>query len=257
MSACACGCGFPIISPDSRGRVRSFRSGHAAKLTSKGKSPRMTMFPTGKVCQCGAVVMDWYSKRKCSPKKFCSRSCAVKFMSRKKAVLAAQSPEVKKKRSATQKSSGHFKRMVDAANAKEVREKAIETRGLNRNCQSVPENYSAKFWSFRDPNGVPRHGKNLVCFVRENAHLFAPCDLIARQANQPVLTRAYCGLKSLRPSENAKKIPGSWKGWTWFSIAERRFNGGGDLLQRAETGDGGGGIHPASAMSHPTGNTSP
>lgn len=95
-------------------------------------------------------------------------------------------------------------------------------------CKKGEEHHGSKYWNLRSPNNVVYTFKNLKHFIREHKNLFDPIDLIERQRDD---CRAYVGLSRLRPD---RKVPcGSWHGWTWVSIHERRFADGDDLIQRS------------------------
>lgn len=95
-----------------------------------------------------------------------------------------------------------------------------------------------KIGCLRDPNGVLHYFKNLTHFVREHEHFFKEEDVqwkYCPKKNNPKTLgyqrcRASAGLLSLFGS--GKKVPGSWKGWTVFSEAERDLNLSQDLLHR-------------------------
>jgi hypothetical protein len=94
-------------------------------------------------------------------------------------------------------------------------------------------NRFAKVWALRDPNGRQFRFKNLYHFVRRHSELFAPSDLkpsARRQGSLRVTNLAIRGLSSISPRNIRPRL--SWKGWTWISIHERRFNHGKDLLAR-------------------------
>jgi hypothetical protein len=99
------------------------------------------------------------------------------------------------------------------------------------------QNWRSLFWSLRDPSGVPHQFVNLFNFVRTHPELFAAEDVVWRPLPKKkgagflsVYCRAVRGIGNLRPERKYPRL--SWKGWTWFSIPERRFNDGEDLLQR-------------------------
>jgi len=81
--------------------------------------------------------------------------------------------------------------------------------------------FLAKKWWFTSPMNKDYNCINLKDFIRRNSNLFNPDDVhwVVRQGN--LTCRAYCGLRSLRPS--GKCVLGSWKGWRWNSITDRRF----------------------------------
>ena len=230
--------------------------GHANKLKAMSRPKRGEMVPIGRDCQCGRQILEKYSSRNCSTKRFCSRSCGVKFRDPVKTrsagqvcdisamLLRTRAPDVQKKRFETLVRIGHMDRLVDLAHSDLAIEKANASRAKNPGFCSTPENFSAKHWFLRCPNGKTYAFKNLSWWIRANRDMFDPADVVFGSGGVPKC-RAYGGLLSISP--HRVKTNGSWKGWTWCSIDERRFNGGGDLLQRAYTGDGGGGLHPASA----------
>lgn len=258
MKPCACGCGGMVKTPDSRGRERRWLKGHQAKKAIR--VDRNQPVEIDKPCkQCGRNLVSRRGEIGFALKRrsFCCVRCkSIWFASRvedkTKATAAMRAaailPENVKKRiearwSVSEDARAEWSKM---AHSKEAIAKAVETRSKNPIFQSCPSHNSAKIWRLRDANGVPREFKNLSCFIRDNPHLFSPDDLVVRWGKGLTRTRAYAGISSIRPRPNAVRVNGVWKGWTWISIVERRFNGAEDLLDRAETGDGGGGAHPAS-----------
>lgn len=94
-------------------------------------------------------------------------------------------------------------------------------------------NFRCLYWSLREPCGKTHEFKNLSEWVRMNEELFNPEDVIwqpIRPGGRTSICRAIICLGMLRPDRRCGR--GSWKGWTWYSIPERRFNDGQDLLQR-------------------------
>lgn len=93
--------------------------------------------------------------------------------------------------------------------------------------------WSAKNWRLRDPNNRVWQFRNLTHFVRTHEHLFAPEDVRWVIPKNGKLTGVWCratgGLRTLRPSRQSV-VCGTWKGWRWTSIYERRFNDGDDLM---------------------------
>jgi len=143
-------------------------------------------------------------------------------------MAAAQTPEAKAKRWASNRQ--RMADMVIAAHSKQSLEKANASRMKIPGFTSCPENFSAKWWSLRDYNGRVHQFKNLSWWISQNKEMFDPDDV------RPPITksRAYGGITKIKPSEKKTKVIGSWKGWTWFSVFERRFNDGKDLLLRTQ-----------------------
>ncbi len=101
-----------------------------------------------------------------------------------------------------------------------------------RNALGV-SNKSAASWSLRDPNGKIFRFRNLYHFIRRHRDLFTAQDVEntpRKSGSRSVSCLAVRGLSSLSPRNKTPK--GSWHGWTWVSIHERRFNDGMDLLAR-------------------------
>lgn len=90
-------------------------------------------------------------------------------------------------------------------------------------CQKGIKHHAGRKWHIRSPFNVTYYFVNLAEFIRQNKHLFHPDDV-------PV--KAMRGIGMLRPSDTRKKIPGTWKGWTWVSHIEFLFNNKEDLLLR-------------------------
>lgn len=115
--------------------------------------------------------------------------------------------------------------------------KRLAIRSKNPRMQSDENHCSAKWWHLRDPSGEIYHFKNIAKFVREHSELFEADDLkMATYKNSRgnvTRNRAMLGLRSLRPSETRIRQETTWKGWTWLSIYERRWNDGDDLLERS------------------------
>lgn len=94
--------------------------------------------------------------------------------------------------------------------------------------QCGPAHFAAGRFSVRSPEGVVYRFRNAADFVRTHLDLFAPSDALLRTR---WVCRASVGIRSLRPS-NKRTVPGTWKGWTWYSQEEQLENSGGDLLGR-------------------------
>ena len=105
-------------------------------------------------------------------------------------------------------------------------------RGEPQNGRSAEgiNNARAKVWHLRSPDNLQFSFRNLSEFVRTHTELFDDADLIWKRTG---LCRAVQGISSISPACLRPKL--SWKGWTWVSIHERRFNDGADLLQRKES----------------------
>lgn len=107
-----------------------------------------------------------------------------------------------------------------------LREKAQATRMKNPRFSKTEKHIRALNWNIRDANGCTHQFRNLANWIRENENLFDAADVQWKNG----WCRAHSGISHLRPTH--KKPVGSWKGWTWVSIHERRFNDAEDLLQR-------------------------
>lgn len=92
-----------------------------------------------------------------------------------------------------------------------------------------PDHHSAKIWKLRSPRGKIYCFQNVSEFIRQNEDLFDPEDVIWVKHKRFLRCRASA-LRNLHPER--KRPFGTWKGWTWVSIHERRFNDGVDLLNR-------------------------
>jgi hypothetical protein len=110
-----------------------------------------------------------------------------------------------------------------------VQEKSLRSRMKNPIMHAGPENHSGKFWRLRDPRGRFHEFRNLSNFIRDNPSLFLPEDVQWVGKGRKKRCRAFA-LRGLHPSR--KVGLSTWKGWTWISIYERRFNDGLDLLDR-------------------------
>jgi hypothetical protein len=119
------------------------------------------------------------------------------------------------------------------------KEKKWETKRLaayNESPKTKPlseTRHNVRRWHLRSPMNVVYHPINLNRFVTMNPALFEPDDV--KPIYKDGRSRAVCSLKNLRPSDRKKKQTATWKGWTWVSIFERRFNDGRDLLERPNT----------------------
>ena len=96
--------------------------------------------------------------------------------------------------------------------------------------QPTEQHIRALVWRLRDGNGVGYEFKNLAKFIRDHSGMFSEDDVKWVKRGNGLNCRAYSGLSSLRPEH--PRVEGSWKGWTWISIYERRFDDGNDLLRR-------------------------
>jgi hypothetical protein len=78
--------------------------------------------------------------------------------------------------------------------------------------EAGPENWKAKFWALKAPNGQTIKGKNLNDLIRENEHLFNKDDVKWVGSR----CRASKGLANLFLTKSDGKTPcaRSWKGWT-------------------------------------------
>ena len=132
----------------------------------------------------------------------------------------------KKRKTCSRKCSGYTKVADPQKNADRVK-KYLASPKTKRLTET---NCNAKRWHLRSPMNVEYHPVNLNLFVAEHRHLFDPYHL--ELCHDGISTRAAASLASLRPSNKKKRQPVSWKGWTWISIIEKRFNDGRDLLER-------------------------
>jgi hypothetical protein len=210
IKTCLCGCGSEVF-PDGRGRPRNWVKGHAmigkkqsAETIKKAVASRKITNPNygnskqPRICKtCGTVFVQ---KHRHNPL-YCSGKCY---------------PQ-----------------------AEAFRQKKWETKRLeayNRLPQTKPlseTRHNVKRWHLRSPANIEYHPLNLNRFVLMNAHLFDPNDVVSRyKSGKSSICRAVASLKHLRPSDKKKKQTNTWKGWTWISIYERRFNDGRDLLER-------------------------
>lgn len=140
-------------------------------------------------------------------------------------------PEWKQLRVAGMRSSILMKEAARAvARNPEYREKAKATRKLNPKLQGTPVHIRALNWIVRDPANRVHQFKNLALFIRTNPDLFSPEDVVWVKRGNGMNCRAMSGISSIRPT--CRKVRPTWKGWTWVSIHERRFNDGNDLLDR-------------------------
>ena len=112
----------------------------------------------------------------------------------------------------------------------EVQAKSLASRLKNPVMKKGVENHSAKVWNLRDPSGVTHSFRNLLEFVRNNEPLFETGDAVWVKKGRHDYCRAHKGLSKLSPGY-AHPSP-SWKGWTWNTVYERRFNDGDCLLGR-------------------------
>lgn len=85
--------------------------------------------------------------------------------------------------------------------------------------EAGPENWKAKEWAIRSPDGIILQGKNLNHIIRENAHLFSPSD-VAWKKSQCLASKRISSL-FLTKSDGKTPCALSWKGWTPISKVER------------------------------------
>lgn len=111
----------------------------------------------------------------------------------------------------------------------------IRGRPMTGRCAKGTGHHASKNWAVRDPRGRDWYFRNATEFVRAHADLFDPADLNwhpAKPGGVHNICRASDAISHLSPRRK-KPIP-SWKGWTWISVHERRFNDGTDLLNRKD-----------------------
>ena len=111
-------------------------------------------------------------------------------------------------------------------------------RGCHRNdprMQAGESHKSTKSWRLRSPKNVVYEFRNLRVFITAHSHLFEDVDVRwrprpgTRGANIQGCP-AFHGLTQLSPRRANPRE--TWKGWTWYSQAERTHNDGKDLLDR-------------------------
>jgi len=129
------------------------------------------------------------------------------------------SPQVREKIRQTAKRSDRVKAALVLAR------KASKASPL---CQPLETNACATVIHVRSPRGEIYRARNAQHFVRTHPELFDPED--AKETGSTRTSRAARGLRNLNPA-NKSSIPG-WKGWTWVSLIERRFDDGADPLRR-------------------------
>jgi len=112
----------------------------------------------------------------------------------------------------------------------EVQAKSLVSRLKNPVMKKGVENHSAKVWNLRDPSGVTHSFRNLREFVMANEPLFETGDAVWVKKGRRDYCRAHNGLSKLSPGYTHPIL--SWKGWTWNTVYERRFNDGDCLLGR-------------------------
>lgn len=111
------------------------------------------------------------------------------------------------------------------------REHPAEVAAIVRKAARAALPFKIKIWHLRDPRGREYHFKDLNRFTREHPNLFAPEDVnLVQRGDGGTYCRASKGLGHLSPRIKWSKL--SWKGWTWISIVERRFDDGADPLAR-------------------------
>jgi hypothetical protein len=81
----------------------------------------------------------------------------------------------------------------------------------------------------RDPSGRVWHVRNILKFVRENEHLFAPEDVAW---TGPYLSQ--CRIAKQLSNLWSKKPQTTVKGWTLVSKIEKVYNNGEDLIERQQ-----------------------
>jgi hypothetical protein len=116
----------------------------------------------------------------------------------------------------------------------DTQKKCLRARMQNPTMKAGIEYHSAKIWRLRDSRGRVHEFRNLKHFVRENPDLFLPEDVQWTKHGRHQYCRALA-LNRLRPDN--KWALAQWKGWTWYSTYERRFNDGHDLLDRVQPKD--------------------
>lgn len=112
--------------------------------------------------------------------------------------------------------------------------RAAEAFARNPVMQKGTGHINGRTWQIRSPRGRTYRFKNLMEFIRQNSGLFDPQDTEWKTTPKGDLTcRAHTGIAGI--SIRLKNPRGSWKGWTWYSQAEKLFNGGACLLGRDDS----------------------
>ena len=246
VKPCACGCGGMVKSPDKRGRERHWLKGHQRKVKN---SMQNVLVAIGKPCRnCGGEIKARHKERNWAlkMKDFCCNRCGILWnvKTRDNAQVtaamraASHTPEAQAKRTAGLRNSPKRMMATVAAHSEDAIKKANASRMVIPGFQSLPENFSAKWWRVRDDRGRIHEFKNLSWFIKVNPELFLAEDINWKDATR---SRAYGGISSIRPSSTRRRVNGTWKGWTWYSQTERLKNEGHDLLDRDSVSLGGGG----------------
>lgn len=116
----------------------------------------------------------------------------------------------------------------------EAQKKAAEAFAKNPVMKKGTGHINSKSWQIRSPRGRTYRFKNLREFIRKNAELFAPEDTEWRtKPDGDITCRAFTGIAGI--SIRLKNPRGSWKGWTWYSQAEKLHNDGRCLLGRDDS----------------------
>jgi hypothetical protein len=210
---------------------------HSSKLKN---SMDNILVPIGKYCRnCGREIKARHKDRNWAlkMKNFCCNRCGISWNVKARdntkiteAMRAAsQTLESRAKRAAGLRNSPKRINIVIAAHLEDAIKKANASRRMILGFQSLPENFSSKWWRVRDYRGRIHEFKNLSWFIKANTELFLPEDIKCKVTTR---CKAYGGIKSLRPSPTRRRVNGSWKGWTWYSQTERLTNEGRDLLER-------------------------
>ena len=90
----------------------------------------------------------------------------------------------------------------------------VTTRGKPSRGAKGVNNWKAKWWGIERHDGVVIEGKNLNELIRQNAHLFAPEDVVWKKAS----CRASKGIRGL--FEGRVNGPKVWKGWSARDLAD-------------------------------------
>lgn len=106
------------------------------------------------------------------------------------------------------------------------REKAQAARSKSPYFTKTEKHIRALNWNVRDARGRVHQFRNLANWIRQNENLFEPNDV----RWNGTYCRAHSGISHLRPTH--KNPVGSWKGWAWVSIHERRFDDANDPMRR-------------------------
>ena len=108
----------------------------------------------------------------------------------------------------------------------------LGTRVISKRGRRGPGHFKAIIFRLRSPWGKIYEGRNVTSFVRRRPYLFDAADVIWKVPRKHASPECRASASLLHLNPRRKQPLATWKGWTWVSIQERRFNNRKDVLCR-------------------------